>query len=140
MTGNNTEKYIITTDEKPKLPPGKVATSDQFNRLTYLDGSVIDGAFYMECLWFLKGSDKALNQAHTHDFDEVIGFYGTNPEDKDDLGGEIELWLGGEKHILTRSFMAFVPKGLSHCPLTVRRVDRPIFHFSGGPGGMYVKG
>ena len=26
-------------------------------------------------------------------------FFGTNPDDFYDLGGEVELWLGDEKHI-----------------------------------------
>jgi hypothetical protein len=133
-------KYVMTTDLLPVLPPGKQNTSDQWTRLTYLDSSSIKGAFYVECLWFWKGSDTALNKAHTHDFDEVITFYGSNPEDPIDLGGEVELWLGDEKHVFTKSVLVFVPKGLSHCPLTVRRVDRPIFHFPAGPANIYLKG
>jgi hypothetical protein len=140
MAESKYAKYVMTTDVLPVLPPGKQKTSDQWTRLTYLDNSSIKGAFYVECLWFWKGSDTALNKAHTHDFDEVITFYGSNPEDPIDLGGEVELWLGDEKHVFTKSVLVFVPKGLSHCPLTVRRVDRPIFHFSAGPANIYLKG
>jgi hypothetical protein len=104
-----------------------------------LDKSIIPGAFYLECLWFQEGSEANRVEAHTHDFDEVIGFFGTNPADQRDLGGEIELWLDGEKHILTHSFIAFVPKGMVHCPLKIKRVDRPIFHFTTGPGGSYIR-
>lgn len=140
MAESKYAKYVMTTDVLPVLPPGKQKTSDQWTRLTYLDSSSIKGAFYVECLWFWKGSDTALNKAHTHDFDEVITFYGSNPEDPIDLGGEVELWLGDEKHVFTKSVLVFVPKGLSHCPLIVRRVDRPIFHFSAGPANIYLKG
>jgi hypothetical protein len=45
--------------------------------------------------------------------------------------------MGEEKHILTKSCLVFVPKGLKHCPFIVRRVDRPIFHFTSGPTGIY---
>ena len=58
-------------------------------------------------------------------------------DDPYDLGGEIELWLEDEKHTLTRTCIVFVPKGMMHCPLTVRRIDRPIFEFTTGPGTMY---
>jgi hypothetical protein len=34
--------------------------------------------------------------------------------------------------------MVFVPKGLKHSPLTFNRVDRPVFHFTVGPGKMYL--
>jgi hypothetical protein len=33
--------------------------------------------------------------------------------------------------------MIFVPAGMKHCPLTVTRVDRPIFHFTTVTGHEY---
>ena len=136
-------KYIITEAKAGlKLPsyrrdPEEVAAGDH-TRLIYLDEEVIKGAFYVECVWYWKGSDKAIVGAHTHPFDEVITFFGTNPADPQDLCGEVELWLEDEKHILTKSSLIFVPKGMKHCPLVIRRVDRPIFHFTTGPGGKYA--
>jgi hypothetical protein len=126
-------KHIIT-----KSKAGKIAT-DEKTHLIYLDDDVIKGAFYLECLWFWKGTDKAEVEAHTHDFDEVITFFGSNPEDPRDLCGEVELWLEDEKHILTESCVVFVPKGMKHGPLFIRRVDRPIFHFSSGPASKYAR-
>jgi mannose-6-phosphate isomerase-like protein (cupin superfamily) len=76
-------------------------------------------------------------QPHKHDYDEVLCFFGTNPEDFYDLGGEAEFWIEDEKHIITRSSIVFIPAGVQHCPLSFLRVDRPIFHFTGGPGKMY---
>ena len=49
-----------------------------------------------------------------------------------------ELWLDGEKHIFTKSFAAYVPAGMKHCPLISRRIERPIFHFTVGPGKRYT--
>lgn len=142
MAESKYAKYIIT-ETKPdlKLPEFRRRTADvradMETRLIHLDDDVIKGAFYVECLWFWKGADAVLVEAHTHNFDEVITFFGTNPEDPHDLGGEIELWLGDEKHLLTKSCLVFVPKGLKHCPLIIKRVDRPIFHFTAGPTGIY---
>ena len=42
-----------------------------------------------------------------------------------------------EEYLLTNTFMAFIPAGIRHCPLRVIRAERPIFHFSVGPGGIY---
>jgi hypothetical protein len=142
MAESKYAKYIIT-ETKPNLKPPKyrVDLEDELpsmlTRLAYLDDDVIKGAFYLECVWFWKGFDAVKVEAHTHDFDEVIAFFGTNPEDPHDLGGEIELWLGDEKHLLTKSCIVFVPKGLKHCPLIIRKVDRPISHFTTGPKGIY---
>ena len=54
-----------------------------------------------------------------------------------DLGGKIEFSLNGEKHLLTRSTMIFVPAGMPHNPMRILRVDRPIFHFSVVMSGLY---
>jgi len=140
MTESRTRQYILTEMNLPEYKQkSDAAYPGKANHIAWLDKDVIKGAFYLECLWFQEGSDVSRVEAHTHDFDEVIGFFGTNPADQRDLGGEIELWLDGEKHILTNSFIAFVPKGMVHCPLKIKRVDRPIFHFTTGPGGSYIR-
>ena len=136
-------KYIITGTKAGLEHPSfrqdaaEVAAGEH-TRLIYLDEDVIKGAFYVECVWYWKGSEKSIVDAHTHPFDEAITFFGTNPDDPEDLCGEVELWLEDEKHILTKSSLIFVPKGMKHCPLIIRRADRPIFHFTTGPGGKYA--
>jgi len=135
-------KYIITEAKADlKSPSYKRDAADiaagKHTRLLYLDNEVIKGAFYVECVWYWQGSGGPIVGAHTHVFDEVIAFLGTNREAPQDLCGEVELWLEDEKHILTKSCLVFVPKGMKHCPLIIRRVDRPIFHFTTGPGGKY---
>ena len=136
-------KYIITGAKSDlELPlfrqDADEVAAGEHTRLIYLDEDVIKGAFYVECVWYWKGSEKSIVDAHTHPFDEVITFFGTNPEDPQDLCGEVEIWLEDEKHILTKSSLVFVPKGMKHCPLIIRRADRPIFHFTTGPGGKYA--
>ena len=136
-------KYIITGAKADLHLPSyrrdvaEIAAGDH-TRLIYLDDKVIKGAFHVECIWYWRGeSGQPIVEAHTHSFDEVIAFFGTNREDPQDLCGEIELWLEDEKHILTKSFLAFIPKGMKHCPLIVRKVDRPIFHFLAVIGSEY---
>jgi len=106
-------------------------------RLLHLDEEVLEGAFYLSCFWFWKGSDPVLVETHTHDFDEVLTFIGTNPDAPYDLCGEIEFWMEGEKLSITKSCSVFVPRGMKHCPFIVRKVYGPIFHFTTGKQGMY---
>jgi hypothetical protein len=144
MAGGIYQKYIITdyagrpaiTDADREREPMLAALPQISIPLTYLDKNKIEGGLYAECMWFHKGSDATM-EAHSHDWDEIIGFYGSNPEDYHDLGGQIELWLGDEKHILTKSCMVFIPKGLKHCPLIFRKVERPIFHWAVGLSSTY---
>lgn len=132
------DKYFMT---EVKLPAGKQKFADEYTEtyahVAWLDSNKIEGAFYTEVVWYYKPRKSTVG-AHTHDFDEIIAFFGSDPDDIQDLGGEVELWMGGEKHIITKSCLVFVPKGVEHCPLSFNRVDRPIFHFTVGTGGKYI--
>ncbi len=46
------------------------------------------------------------------------------------LGAEMEVTIGGEVHKLTRTSMIFLPAGMPHMPLSIKKVFRPVFHFS----------
>ena len=140
----NYDKHFITQD-KPnlKLPEFRhEIPKERAYRIVYLDGEVVPGAdFYCECLWFwprkVEPDAKPDVPEHTHPFDEMIAFFGTNPDDIYDLGGEVELWIDGEKNVINRSFIAFIPAGTRHGPLRITRIDRPVFHFTAGPGSVY---
>ena len=137
--------HLFVFQNKPnlKLPEFRhEIPKERAYRMVYLDKEVVpETDFYLEGLWFWPRqpdtNQKPGVPEHVHDFDEVISFFGSNPDDLHDLGGEVDLWIDGEKNVLTRSFMAYVPAGVKHCPITVKRVDRPIFHFTAGPGTMY---
>ena len=64
-----------------------------------------------------------------HVRDELFLFFGTNPDDPLDLGGEAELWLGegddAEKFVINKATGVFVPAGMIHNPLYFRKVDNP---------------
>jgi hypothetical protein len=136
-------KYIVTElkrtiDEAPwSSAPGPVGKGKS-GRILYLDDEVVTGAFYMEVDWdFPADLEETPTEAHQHDYDEVLGFFGTDCDNPYDLCGEYELWIGDEKHIITKSCLVFIPKGLKHGPLQTIRVDRPIFAFSVGTAKMY---
>jgi quercetin dioxygenase-like cupin family protein len=137
MENSKYGKYIVTELKAPHSDPEVVSRYAEWaKRILWMDDSVVKGAFQINCSWYCKPNEH-LNEWHTHDTDEIIGFFGGNPEDPYDLGGEIEFWLEDEKHILTRSCLIFIPAGMKHCPLIMRRIDRPIFHFSTVTSGHY---
>jgi hypothetical protein len=133
-------KQIVTELKTTRFDPEFAARYAQWaTRILWMDEKVVEGAFQMNCSWYLRPPTTPMPEgnSHTHDSDEIIGFFGSNPQDPYDLGGEIEFWLEDEKHILTRSCLIFVPKGMKHCPLILKRGDRPIFHFSTVTSGQY---
>jgi quercetin dioxygenase-like cupin family protein len=131
-------KYIIT---RPKDKVIQTRPKTNYSRVSmYVDDEVIKGAYYFMGTWIYQVPGKGTpDKAHAHDFDEYLVFVGSNPEEPYDLCGEIELWLGGEKHIITESCVVFIPRGLIHAPIYFRRVDKPIFYIATGPQDVYHK-
>ncbi len=68
------------------------------------------------------------NPCHTHNFHELLAWYGGNPNDPEDFGAEVVIYLGEEKekHVFTSPTIVYLPEGFPHCPLEITRVDRPI--------------
>jgi hypothetical protein len=140
MTELKNAKYVVTDliipEEKKKIAADYARYA---KRILWMDEKVVQGAFHMNTAWYLKAANTLEDKPHVHDTDEIIGFFGNDASKPYDLGGEIEIWLEDEKHLITRSALIFVPAGMKHCPLILKRVDRPIFHFTTVPGGRYVK-
>jgi hypothetical protein len=140
-------KYIITqlkqVDEAPWTNPPQAAGKGRGGRVLFLDSEIIPGAFYVEVA--LGGgisqkaeqNTKSVAEPHKHDYDEVLAMFGTDLSDPYDLNGEVEFWLGDEKHIITNSCIIFIPRGLMHCPLIYKRADKPILTFTTHQGKMY---
>jgi hypothetical protein len=138
---SKTSKYVVT---ELKMPESKQKIDAEYSkfakRILWMDDKVVEGAFHMNVAWYLKPTAKTIeDKPHVHDTDEIIGFFSSDPDNPYDLGGEVEIWLEDEKHVIDRSVMIFVPAGMVHCPLVIKRVDRPIFHFTTVTGGQYNK-
>jgi hypothetical protein len=141
MDNSKYGKYIVTRLQTPArfTPEFNAKYAQWANRILWIDKDVVDGAFQMNCSWYVKvPNEKTIEaKAHAHDADEIIGFFGNDSDDRYNLGAEVEFWLEDEMHLITSSAMIFVPAGMKHCPLILRRVDRPIFHFSTVTSGHY---
>jgi hypothetical protein len=132
MAGKYDEYYITDTIPNPLHPETRQKNNNMPVQNTLwindeLQGK-LKGAFYLETNLVVrttKGGPENGGKPHCHDFDEYLVFQGTDPADPFDLGGEIEFWLGGEKHLITKSCAVFCPKGVYHSPLYTRRIDRP---------------
>lgn len=122
------------------MPEGMMPSPEYLQRATkvlWMDGENTPGAFNVNVTWLWKATDFNHDVAHKHDYDEVIAFFGGDPENPHDLNAEIEFWLEDEKYILTKSTLLFIPKGLTHCPLRVLSINRPVFHFTIVRSGTY---
>ena len=142
MAGRKYQKYILTD---LKLPEGAQERDNEnqyderATRILWLEDEIIKGAFSVICSWYWKATETEGSPSHVHDFDEIVGFLGSDPQNPHDLGGEVEFWLEDEKYMLTKSCLIFAPRGLRHCPLRVTRVDRPFLFLAISMTGKYVK-
>ncbi len=70
-----------------------------------------------------------IKSPHSHDFDQYLGFFGTDPYDAESLGEgvDIELYLGEEEERfrIDRPQMVYLPAGLMHGPLIFKIVKTP---------------
>ena len=65
---------------------------------------------------------------HTHPFDEVWIFLGGDQSNAADFDAEVEVYLGeeGEKYIIKEPTILEIPRGLMHCPLIFKTINKPI--------------
>jgi len=144
---SDARKYFVFGDKAGRKTPvfRKKIPNEFIHRVAHLDSEVVPGAgFHAETAWIwpeersgLKGRDVTFVDKHTHPFPEIIAFFGSDFDDIYKLHGEVELWVEGKQYKLNKSFLAIIPEGVEHGPLTVRNVKKPIFHYTVGHAGMY---
>lgn len=133
-------KYIV----QQLTDPGYCSTAEQkenyakfARRLLYMDTNIVPGAFQMNTAWYHSRTMKEQGE-HVHSFPEMVGFYGSDPEDPYNLGAEIEFTIEGESHLLTKSSLIYMPAGVKHLFKAILKIDKPVFHFSVGVNPEYV--
>jgi hypothetical protein len=64
---------------------------------------------------------------HVHPNDEALVFVGLDPDNPDYLGAEMEIRFGEEQevHVFDTPTVVIAPKGVVHCPLITRKVEKP---------------
>ena len=132
MAGKKYEKYIF---EHP------VNYGDFGPNIEYVGEEVFKSDFSLICL---PVTEPVLMEEfpHSHEFDMYLTLIGFDPNGLNDLGGEIELYLGKEqeKYIITKPTSIYMPKGMIHCPLEFKRVDKPILLIHATIASKYEKG
>jgi len=136
MMKSRYEKYVVRSSTAPD--PGikwgipELGITDLYHFLSP-SGPVKESNTMIEFAWIEKDSAFGVTQdkpPHSHECDEIFLFMGTNPKDRDELGAEVEFWMGVEKETEIIKFitsgLVFVPKGLVHLPLFFKNVKKPL--------------
>jgi len=99
--------------------------------MTYMSGIQIPGVkCYIEMGWTFDMPESSNPNAtmpemvHSN-FDEIVLHIGGEPDSPEDLGGEIEFFVGGQPLTFSTSAALFIPKGLRHGPLSCKEYRKP---------------
>ncbi len=111
-------KKLVFRDDRPGF----------YRQVATLDGEVLGLDAHIEygAYWAAGSMGAAPYSPHVHDFNQVMVWLGADPADMGELGAEVELCLGeeGEKHMITTSTSAAVPRGMPHFPANITRMDK----------------
>jgi hypothetical protein len=78
-------------------------------------------------------------EPHSHDYDQCSHFYGGDPSNVEEFDAEVEYYLEGEKIVITKPTIVYIPAGMIHCPLTYVRIGKPIIFQNVALTGEYEK-
>ena len=141
----NTKYFVYGTKPNQKRADYMLPYDTKYTRpMAYIDRTVIpDAEFGCETLWLLPGEKSKAGQlmmkAHTLRHGTSIVFNAMNFADITDLCAEVELWIGGEKHIIKKSFGAYIPPDVEQGPIIIRNITKQIFYMMSYPIGEGIK-
>lgn len=80
-------------------------------------------------------------ETYVHEFDDFLGFFGSNPLDIREFEAEIWIFLGAErkKHVINSPTFIYIPGGTLHCPLWFKRIDKPIIFMHSFAAPAYIR-
>jgi hypothetical protein len=125
MSPSDSAKYVVAEPAYEIVPV--IETLGRIPPMTLLSNNLVPGAdMYVECGWIVAMPDPNPHiDEHVHDYDEIVLHIGTDPDDQEDLGAEIEFVVDGRPYLIDKSSSVFVPKGVKHGPLTWKSFRSP---------------
>ena len=134
MAQNKYEKYIVRNAVNTMPPMG---ADNPLNSPFVAGGKelmqAIEGAIPNFALYYVMRAGMFMEPPHIHSNDEYLMFISSDPHDMKNLGAVVEVAYGDEWEKVTFSTSALVhfPKGLPHCPIHVKKMERPFLfgHF-----------
>jgi hypothetical protein len=126
VTESKYRKNLVT---KPayEVSAGKIK-GKQYPTMTLMSNDLVPGCnTYIEVGWVWdmpEPNPPILKHSHAK-YNEIVLHIGSDPNDWEDLGGEIEFTVGGEPLVFDRTSAIFVPAGVSHGPVIWKKVRRP---------------
>lgn len=125
MAESKVEKFVVKKPAYEVTP--KFEVKGRIPAMTLMSENLVPGTkMYIETGWVLGMPDPNPHIGeHTHDYDEIILHLGTDPNNPEDLGGEIEIGIDGQPVTIDSTSGIYVPKGVKHGPLVWKKFTKP---------------
>ena len=134
--------YFITVPKMEQLPfsAAEGAVTGKTDTRIYIDNKMVEGCntHILHIGVIDVPSTNPFTEDHVHPYDEIILIMGTDMDNPEDLGGEIEYYLGEERevHRTDRTNAVWLPKGFNH-NVKFLRVNRPFILVAISLSGKY---
>jgi hypothetical protein len=124
MAKSQFEKYVVS---KPLYESRAGYKGRQSPAMTLMSRKQIPECnYYIEIAWI---NDIPQSNPHSyeqvHDHDEIIIYWGKDSGKPQVLGGEIEIYIGGQAITFNTTTGIYIPKGTPHGPFTWKKCDKP---------------
>lgn len=107
------------------MPWRSVIPSITTPMITAMGGKDVPGNRLSIGLAHIAKADEIGGPTHQHPHDQWIAMFGTSGNFVD-FDADVEFTLDGKVYKIDYPFYAFIPAGMPHCPLTVKRLGKPI--------------
>ncbi|NLE09635.1 MAG: hypothetical protein GX631_10320 [Dehalococcoidales bacterium] len=131
MPGTKYDKFILRDVKAPWPSMGPMNSDFLGGKADFMKN--IEGARPNFALYYVTRKGMFSEPPHSHYADEYLMFLPADPHDMKNLGAVVEVAYGEEweKVEFSTSAMVLFPKGIQHCPIHVKSMDRPFLfgHF-----------
>jgi hypothetical protein len=121
------EKFLIRKPAYEVMP--ETPTKNRMNpSMTFLNNDLIPGCdTYLEFswIWGMPDQNPPIMEHKHDDYNEVVFHIGSDPDNPEDLGAEIDLYMESQALKLDKTCTVFAPRGVKHGPLKWKSVSRP---------------
>jgi hypothetical protein len=135
--GIDFERYLVRKPAYEVIAGTPVKNRQGPSSMTFMSKNLVpESNIYVEggWVWGMPDPNPHIFEHVHHDYEELVLHFGTDYRHPEELGGEIEFWLGGQSLIIDRTAMVFVPKSVKHGPLVWKKYSAPHLEMAIIPG------
>jgi uncharacterized RmlC-like cupin family protein len=130
------EKYLVRKPAYEVIAGTPVRNRQGPSSMTLMNNDLVPGSnIYIEggWVWGMPDPNPHIFE-HVHDYEEIVFHFGADYRRPEDLGAEIDFFVGGEPLRVDRTSIVYVPRGVSHGPLVWKKYTAPHLEMAIMPG------